>query len=119
MAHPVLQGQNRSGSKQRRRVPRWWAECTDPVKVLQARGQYLPKGSNVVPFGQYIIIMPRKKTSHNQKGTTLEPLGTQTFAHIQTAATHPYSEVLGAQWSHPKRRGKTRSEPLYGPKPEI
>ena len=34
----------------------------------------LPKGEDVVLFWQYIII-PEKKTSHNQKGTTLEPLG--------------------------------------------
>ena len=35
---------------------------------------FLPKGSNVVPFGQYITI-PKKKIGHNPKGTTLEPLG--------------------------------------------
>ena len=33
----------------------------------------LPKGSNVVPFGQHIII-PQKKMGHIKKGTTLEPL---------------------------------------------
>ena len=33
-------------------------------------------GSNVVPFqGQYSITIPKKTIGHNQKGTTLEPLG--------------------------------------------
>ena len=37
-------------------------------------GRWPPKGSNVVPFRQEIMI-PKKKIGHNQKGPTLEPLG--------------------------------------------
>ena len=35
----------------------------------------LPRGSNVVPFWVVYYIVPKKKIGHNQKGTTLEPLG--------------------------------------------
>ena len=56
----------------------------------------LPKGSKVVPFGQYIIV-PKKKIGHNQKGTTLEPLGILYYTVI-------------FNWSKPRSRAFTQAK---------
>ena len=41
---------------------------------LENVGCCIPRGSNVVP-SRVVRIIPEEKTSHNQTGSTLEPLG--------------------------------------------
>ena len=42
---------------------------------------YLPKGSKVVPFWVVYLQPQRRKIGHNQKRTTLEPLGGNSEIH--------------------------------------
>ena len=46
-------------------------------------------------FGQYILI-PKKKIGHNQKGTTLEPLGTGKDDSLRS----PFEDGSGFLGSH-------------------